>query len=176
MNKTQVITELEKANISWSIYEEFMSDKIPRDKSIHDEDRIHHESDIQKLIKICSLPSKQALEDTKLLFIKFSQEEIDKSIALRSNKDYAESLANLSFDKGRKLFLEVEITDTFMSQMIMTQMYSKSTDGTNGMHSMGMKINTIHFDFTSLAGFTENETQLLKQAAQLILYKTKNHE
>jgi hypothetical protein len=77
------------------------------------------------------------------------------------------------FNIGKKLWLEIEITDEYMSNMIFAQMYSSTTkklptDIYGNSTAMGYRILTISHTPNNLS---EQEKQILAQASEIIKNK-----
>ncbi|WP_310876992.1 hypothetical protein [Priestia megaterium] len=56
-----------------------------------------------------------------------------------TSEDYRYATQNLSFEKGRKLTLSIEVTDDFFSQNIMNLLYGKL----EGSELLGFKVNEV---------------------------------
>lgn len=116
-----------------------------------------------------SLLTGNAFEDTKQLFKGF--DNFDKEISLLNNMDYVENLRNLTFGVGRKLWVEIEITDDLMSGMLMKHLYSKSEKSRNQLEAMGYRINSINFNNSP---FNDHENSIILEATKLLAEKLSN--
>jgi len=116
-----------------------------------------------------SLLTGNAFEDTKQLFKGF--DNFDKEISLLNNMDYVENLRNLTFGVGRKLWVEIEITDDLMSGMLMKHLYSKSEKSRNQLEAMGYRINSINFNNSP---FNDHENSIILEATKLLTEKLSN--
>lgn len=63
---------------------------------------------------------------------------------LEADDQLREEMKGLTFTPGRKLFLELEVTERDMTRFLMTWLYSKDEDKKE-LEYMGCKLYTIHF-------------------------------
>lgn len=93
------------------------------------------------------------------------------------NPEIYKNMEMLSFDLGKKLYLEVTITNSFMSRMIYSLMYMQSSyaieltksDGVSRNKQnevFGMKMDSIHF--SNITSISEQDKQVLFDAQQII--------
>lgn len=66
--------------------------------------------------------------------------------------------------------LELELIDPVMTFMVMNYMYQQGEKLTQ-VPLFGYKLNTIHFDVSSLTEYTESEKQILEEAMSIIKNK-----
>ena len=87
------------------------------------------------------------------------KQEIEKYSSY--NKEDLERSSMIYFKKGKKLWLELDIEDSYTSSMLMSWLYSKSKfDDTNGLRIFGSKLNTIFFEKPS--GYSDDEKNAIK--------------
>ena len=68
----------------------------------------------------------------------------------------------LYFDKGRTIWLEMKVEDSFLSQHILSWMFSKSKcDGSEGLQAFGCSLKSIMFSKPS--GYSEDEKYAIKK-------------
>jgi len=91
--------------------------------------------------------NEKAFKDTKQLLSKIKEDDIVRDIELCNiNKDYIDIQPNMHFDKGRTIWLELEVNDSYLSGNVLSWMYSKSDfDNTDGLNVFGCKLNSIMF-------------------------------
>jgi len=69
-------------------------------------------------------------------------DDIDRHFECMKNEDYVK--ASHKFEKGRKLWLEVEVEESEMTTWLFKWLYGKDKDGNNNI-PFGCKLETIHF-------------------------------
>jgi HD-GYP domain-containing protein (c-di-GMP phosphodiesterase class II) len=106
--------------------------------------------------------NKKAFFDTVQLFSNVKEDNIDKEIEkIENNDEYKDTLSLLHFDKGRTIWVELKIEDSYLSSMIYAWMYSKSKFDETELHSLGCSIKTIMFSKPS--GYSDDEKEAIKK-------------
>lgn len=105
---------------------------------------------------------KKSFFDTVQLFSNVKEDNIDKEIErIENNDEYKDNLSLLHFDKGRTIWVELNIEDSYLSSMIYAWMYSKSKFDETELHSLGCSIKTIMFSKPS--GYSDDEKEAIKK-------------
>jgi hypothetical protein len=74
-----------------------------------------------------------------------------------------EAFSSMAFNKGRKLWIEVTVEDSYISGVLYSWLFVKSKFDKKPLHALGCSVDSIHF---SPVGFTDEEKRALE-----ILYK-----
>ena len=106
--------------------------------------------------------NEKAFNDTIQLISKIEKTSIDKEIKLVENDPkIKEIIPNMFFDKGRTIWLELKVEDSYLSGLIMSWLYSKSEhDGGSDLHALGCSLKSVMFSKPS--GFTDSEKDAIK--------------
>lgn len=83
-----------------------------------------------------------------------------------------ERLATLC-PKWERPVLELELIDPVMTHLLMGYMYQQGEKLTQ-VPLFGYKLNTIHFDITSVANYSDSEQAILREAISIIEKKINN--
>lgn len=163
-------------NESWTLSDfiNFMYHKIDLTNDKHHE---IDKSDFDLFLKaqkwIKDLDENPAFNDTTKLFNQFNDK--NKLIGLIKNNIYFVDKTQ-NFEVGKKLWLEIEITDEYMSNMIFTHMYGDTTkklptDMYTNSTAMGYRILTLSQVDGNL---TKEEKEILMNAQKIINSKILN--
>ena len=72
--------------------------------------------------------NEKAFKDTLQLFSNLNEDNIDKEIdRVENDPKFKDILPSMHFDKGRTIWLELKVEDSYLSGLILSWMYSKST-------------------------------------------------
>lgn len=106
--------------------------------------------------------NEKAFKDTIQLFSNLNVDNIDKDIDRAENDTFFKDiLPNMHFDKGRTIWLELKVEDSYLSGLIMTWMYSRSNhDNKSGLQALGCTLNSIMFSKPS--GYSDQEKEAIK--------------
>lgn len=173
MKKENVVELLNDNNLTWEQFELGMKDKV---FPCYEDGKCNWgENDVKHWIKMNSFViNETSFKDLTELYNQFS--DVEKHRKLLNTPQYTERLESQTFLKGRKLILEVEVVDSYMSSMIMAQMYGRSSDGTDGKSLMGMKIKTLHYNGTNMFSMSSQEKEILELAGKILTSKLSENE
>lgn len=83
---------------------------------------------------------------------------------IRENEQAKGAFNSMHLSKGKKIWLELEVEDSWMSGMILSWLYQSSEHDGQPLHALGCSIKTIYFQ---KPGFSDTERGAIQQ-----LYKT----
>lgn len=106
--------------------------------------------------------NEHAFKDTVQLFSKLNKDNIDKEIIRFKNDPYFKDiLPNIHFDKGRTIWLELKVEDSYLSGLIYSWMCSKSNYNEEiGLQALGCKLESIMF--VKPTGYSDQEKEAIK--------------
>ena len=106
--------------------------------------------------------NEKAFKDTLQLFSNLNEDNIDKEIDRAENDPkFKEILPSIHFDKGRTIWLELKVEDSYLSGLILSWMYSKSThDEKIGLQALGCTLQSIMFSKPS--GYSDQEKEAIR--------------
>lgn len=119
--------------------------------------------------------SEKSYQDTRNFFESIQNpEDYDKWANIKDSK-LLQAFSHCVFPVGKKLMLEVEVTNSFMSRMLFNWMYSTSKySNDNNLINKQNEIMGVHFivmHYSHLSGFNSEEESILKRAAEIIQNK-----
>ena len=89
---------------------------------------------------------------------------------LEENPEEYKYVENLHFSKGRTIWLELEIEDSYLSSSLFSWMYTKSDySNLNGLKVFGCKLQSIMFNKPS--DYTEEEKSAIKVLYEKVVGK-----
>jgi len=105
--------------------------------------------------------NEKAFYDTIQLFEKVNSDSIHHDVLLvKDNPNMLSVLPSLYLDKGRTIWIELKVEDSYMSGMIMRWLFSKSNfDNRNGLHALGCSMQQIMYEKPS--GYSQDEKQAI---------------
>lgn len=173
MKKENVVELLNDNNLTWEQFELGMEGKV---SSYYENGKCNWDENVVKhWIKMNSFViNETAFKDLDEMYKQFS--DIEKHRELLNTPQYTECLESQTFIKGRKLILEIEVVDSYMSSMIMAQMYGRSSDGTSGKILMGMKIKSLHYSGANMFPMSGEERNILELAGKILTSKLSENE
>lgn len=106
--------------------------------------------------------NEKAFKDTLQLFSNLNEYNIDKEIDRAENDPkFKDILPNMHFDKGRTIWLELKVEDSYLSGLILSWRYSKSThDEKSGLQALGCTLQSIMFSKPS--GYSDQEKEAIR--------------
>jgi len=106
--------------------------------------------------------NKKAIADNKQILEEISLDNLIKDIDVynSSSKEGKEHLSNIYFEKGKKLYLEVQVNDSYTSSALMAWLYNKSKYDNNNLSILGCNLLSIGFEKPS--GYTAEEKHAVK--------------
>lgn len=100
--------------------------------------------------------NEKAFKDTEQLFLGANKDDLDKMIKLsKENNDYKERINSLHFEKGRTIWLELKVEDSFLSGLLISWLYAKSKYDSGNLHALGCELRSIMYSKPS--GYTPEE-------------------
>ena len=174
MRKSEIDKLLNENNLTW---EQFELGMIGKTFSLYEDNEInYYDNDVKHWIKMNSfIINETAFKDLDEMYKQFSDVEKHRELLL-TQPEYVKALESQTFIKGRKLILEVEVVDSYMSSMIMAQMYGRSSDGTSGKILMGMKITSLHYSGANMFSMSNQEREILEMAGKILTSKLNQDE
>ena len=118
--------------------------------------------------------NEKAYEDTLQLFSKVDKDGIDKEISrVENNQGYKEILPNMCFDKGRTIWLELKVEDSYLSGLILSWMFSTSNyDEKVGLQALGCRLQSIMYSKPS--GYSDQEKEAIRMLYDAAFGNTAN--
>ena len=106
--------------------------------------------------------NEKSFNDTIQLFSRVKEDNIENTIRLTGeNPHYKDVLTSQFFDKGRTIWLELKVEDSYLSGLIMSWMYSKSNhDEKSGLQAFGCTLQSIMFSKPS--GYSDQEKEAIR--------------
>jgi hypothetical protein len=106
--------------------------------------------------------NEKAFKDTLQLFSNLNEDNIDKEISRAENDPKIKDiLPNMHFDKGRTIWLELKVEDSYLSGLILSWMYSNSNyDEKSGLQALGCTLQSIMFSKPS--GYSDQEKEAIR--------------
>jgi len=106
--------------------------------------------------------NEKAFKDTLQLFSNLNEYNIEMDISRAENDPkYKEILHNMHYDKGRTIWLELKVEDSYLSGLIMKWMFSRSShDEKNGLQALGCTLQTIMFSKPS--GYSNEQKEAIR--------------
>lgn len=91
--------------------------------------------------------NEKCFKDTLQLFSNLNEDNIDKEIhRCENNPKLKEILPSMYLDKGRTIWVELKVEDSYLSGLILSWMYSKSNhDEKSGLQALGCSLKSIMF-------------------------------
>jgi hypothetical protein len=114
--------------------------------------------------------NEKAFADTRQLFESISEERLEKFMDnCNQLPDNDLSFMKSAFpSKGKRLYLEVVVEDTYLGSKVFDWLYSKSNfDNSNGLSVFGLKLDAIHHSMPN--GYTEEEKYLIKELYKKVI-------
>ena len=106
--------------------------------------------------------NEKAFNDTIQLFSTVNQESIQNFIErCKADKESSNILELSVFDKGRTLWVELEVEDSFLSGLLLSWLYSKSKQDNQNLHALGCSMKQIMFSKPS--GYSDEEKYAIQQ-------------
>lgn len=173
MKKEKVVELLGENNLTW---EQFLLGMEGKVFPCYEDGKCNWgEHDVKHWIKMNSFViNETSFKDLTELYNQFG--DIEKHRELLNTPNYVECLESQTFIKGKKLIIEVEVVDSYMSSMIMAQMYGRSSDGTSGKILMGMKITSLHYSGANMFSMSNQEREILEMAGKILTSKLNQDE
>ena len=105
--------------------------------------------------------NEKALNDTIQLFSTVNKESVSNFIErCNSDKVSAQVLETTVFDKGRTLWIELKVEDSFLSGLLLSWLYSKSKQDNQELHALGCSMKQIMFSKPS--GYSDEEKSAIQ--------------
>ena len=93
--------------------------------------------------------NEKAFNDTLQLFSTVNTESVQGFIErCKADKESSNILKTSVFDKGRTLWVELEVEDSFLSGLLLSWLYSKSKQDNQNLHALGCSMKQIMFSKT----------------------------
>lgn len=106
--------------------------------------------------------NEKAFNDTLQLFSTVNAESVQKFIERCINdKESSNVLETTVFDKGRTLWVELEVEDSFLSGLLLSWLYSKSKHDNQNLNALGCSMKQIMFSKPS--GYSDEEKSAIRQ-------------
>ena len=107
--------------------------------------------------------NEKARQDTLTLFSMMKDGDVQNVINTLEKEPFHKDLLSMCYlDKGRTIWLELKVEDSFLSGLIYSCMFSKSKhEGESGLHALGCSIKQIMYSKPS--GYSEDEKQAIKK-------------
>lgn len=101
--------------------------------------------------------NEKAFADTVQLFSKVKADSLHNDILLiEKQPDVLDVLSSLYLDKGRTIWVELNVEDSYLSGLIMSWLFSKSEfDNKSGLHALGCSVQSIMYEKPS--GYSDDE-------------------
>lgn len=108
--------------------------------------------------------NKKAIEDSINFFKELSEKSVNESLKNLSRLNHNElDYASINFfSKGKKLWLEVTVEDSYMSHFLFKWIYDQDRP-----YLMGCSIDSIHFSMPS--EFTEDEKMAIRELYKRVI-------
>ncbi len=106
--------------------------------------------------------NEKAFKDTQQLLQSVKEDSLRKAAnaAKESGERYVQALDNLHFEKGRVVWVELKVEDSFLSGMLMRWMYSRSAYDSKALHALGFSVSQIMFHKPN--GYSPEEIQAIR--------------
>ena len=105
---------------------------------------------------------KKAFNDTLQLFSTVNTESVQGFIErCKNDKDSAKVLETIVFDKGRTLWVELEVEDSFLAGLLLTWLYTKSEYDNQNLNALGCSMKQIMFSKPN--GYSDEEKSAIRQ-------------
>lgn len=106
--------------------------------------------------------NEKAFKDTLQLFSNLNEDDINKLIIkLENDSKFKDILPNMYIEKGKTIWLELKVEDSYLSGLIFSWMYSKSNyDNKNGLQALGCNLESIMFSKPS--GYSDQEKEAIR--------------
>lgn len=104
----------------------------------------------------------KAMADTQQLLAGSTPENFYKTCEAHKQlgKEYEKALNSLCYDKGRIIWVQLKVEDSFLSGMLSDWLFTKSIIDGQPMHALGCSIQEIMFQKPT--GYTDMEKQAIK--------------
>ncbi len=100
--------------------------------------------------------SEKAFNDTIQLFSAVTKDSVQNFIdRCENDKESSNILETTVFDKGRTLWIELKVEDSFLSGLLLSWLYSKSKTDNQDLHALGCSMKQIMFSKPS--GYSDEE-------------------
>lgn len=88
--------------------------------------------------------------------------------------DFDKALNSLCFDKGRVIWIQLEVEDSFLSSMLSDWLFTKSRHDDKPMHALGCSVKEIMFSKPN--GYSDMEKQAIKKLYDSAFGEKNNEE
>jgi hypothetical protein len=108
--------------------------------------------------------NEKAFADTKQIIDNVNTDRFNNFIknCHKLDKNSLDAMSRSFPEKGKKLYLEVIVEDSYMGSVLYDWMYSESNfDKSKGLLFFGLNLDAIHFSMPS--GYTEEEKYIIKR-------------
>lgn len=108
--------------------------------------------------------NKKAIEDSINFFEGVSEAGVKESLENLSkiNQEDLDNMSMIYFTRGKKLWLEVTVEDSYMSSLLFKWLHNQSRP-----HLMGCSLDSIHFSMPS--EFTEEEKRAIRELYKRVI-------
>ncbi len=107
--------------------------------------------------------NEKCFKDTMQLFENVNKDAIENLIKrIGNDPEFKSMCSNVHFYKGRTIWLELKVEDSYLSGLISSWMYSESNhDGKSGLQALGCTLQSILF--SKPIGYTDDVKQAIKK-------------